>query len=84
MARVLAMARVLGSYRISEIRSSMTAISIASDVSPSPSGRPRRDGPYSGELVRDHWLIPALETTVRDGGTVVVDLDGAYGYPSFF
>lgn len=55
-------------------------IIIAKEFSPFPGGRRRADGPYSGEAFRDDVLKPAL----RNGGFVVLDLDGVAGLPSSF
>lgn len=57
-----------------------TTISIANDFSPFPSGRRRRDGPFSGEAFREDILKPA----VKKNDVVVIDLDGVAGLPSSF
>jgi hypothetical protein len=57
-----------------------TTINIASQFSRTPGGRYYTDGPASGEQFREERLIPALQKS----GTVVVELDGARGYPSSF
>ena len=58
----------------------MIKIKVVEDFSPSPGGRFRRDGPFSGEQFREDVLRPALIT----GEEVTIDLDGAFGYPSSF
>lgn len=55
-------------------------ISVAQDFSPSPAGRFRSDGPFSGEAFREDFFIPALKGSEQ----VVIDLDGTSGYGSSF
>ena len=55
-------------------------VRIAEDYTPYLGGRLKRDGPGSGEEFRDNYLLPAL----REGLSVKVILDGAYGYPISF
>lgn len=55
-------------------------ITIATDFSDTPAGRYASDGPYSGESFREEMLIPAL----KEGKSVVVDLDGVLGFGSSF
>ncbi|MDI9334425.1 MAG: STAS-like domain-containing protein [Cytophagales bacterium] len=55
-------------------------ISIAKDFSPSPAGRNRRDGPYTGEGFREDFLIPKLKSS----DLLHIDLDGTSGYGSSF
>lgn len=59
---------------------SITKIKIVEDFSPSPGGRFRKDGPFSGEQFREDILCPALENFEK----IQVELDGAFGYPSSF
>jgi hypothetical protein len=56
------------------------ALRIADDFSETPFGRYKDDGPESGELFRDNYLIPALKTHSR----VRLILDGVEGLPSSF
>lgn len=58
----------------------MKTISLARDFTKFPAGRYKDDGPYSGELFREIYLAPALESDE----TIVIDLDGARGYGSSF
>lgn len=58
----------------------MKTISLARDFTKFPAGRYRDDGPYSGELFRDTYLIPALSSDEA----ITIDLDGARGYGSSF
>lgn len=55
-------------------------ISVAANFTPYPTGRYRKFGDGSGEEFRDDHLIPALNSF----GLVIVDLDGARGYPASF
>lgn len=56
-------------------------INIASQFSRYPAGRYKEDGPYSGEIFRDKFLIPNLQ---QPETRVVVQLDGARGLASSF
>ena len=56
-------------------------LSIARKFSEFPAGRNKGDGPYSGELFRENYLIPLL----KDPNIIIeVDLDGTLGYGSSF
>jgi STAS-like domain of unknown function (DUF4325) len=55
-------------------------ISVAQDFSPSPAGRYRSDGTFSGEAFREDLLVPAL----KESEQIVIDLDGTSGYGSSF
>jgi|SRR5579872_7627335 len=54
------------------------------DSAPSPGGRFRRDGPFSGEWFRDDILAPALREAIQRRDPVTVVLDGTSGYGSSF
>ncbi|WP_145132501.1 MULTISPECIES: STAS-like domain-containing protein [unclassified Pseudomonas] len=58
----------------------MRTISIANDFTKFPAGRFKDDGPFSGELFRERFLAPALNSDEQ----LVIDLDGARGYGSSF
>jgi len=58
----------------------MITIRVAQDFSRHPAGRTKSDGPFSGELFRQKFLVPAL----RAGERLLVILDGARGYGSSF
>lgn len=58
----------------------MKTISLARDFTKFPAGRYKEDGPYSGELFRETYLAPALESDEP----ISIDLDGARGYGSSF
>ncbi|MEQ1933893.1 MAG: STAS-like domain-containing protein [Fimbriimonadaceae bacterium] len=53
---------------------------IAKDFSETPAGRYPYDGKFSGERFREEFLVPNL----AEGHQLVVELDGARGYPSSF
>ena len=55
-------------------------INIAEDFSKFPGGRVRTDGPYSGEVFREDFLIPALNNNEK----VIIKIDGVMGYGSSF
>lgn len=61
----------------------MTTIKIATDFSDTPGARVRSDGPFSGEEFREDMLMPLFEDG-SDNGKILIDLDGAEGYPSSF
>jgi len=58
----------------------MHVIDIARDFSPTPGGRYRHDGVWSGEQFREDILLPALAQHEK----VVVDLDDAVGFTTSF
>lgn len=55
-------------------------VNIAKQFTRMPGGRYVRLGPFSGELFRNEFLLPHL----REGKTVIVELDGVRGYGSSF
>jgi len=57
-----------------------TTIKIVEDFHPLPAGRYVADGKGNGTTFRDDYLVPALEK----GENLIIDLDGAPGYPSSF
>jgi len=59
-------------------------ITIATDFSNRPGARYRKDGPNSGQQFLEDLLLPAFERAVEGGYCVLIDLDGAWGYPSSF
>lgn len=59
-------------------------ISIAKDFSPVPAGRTRKDGPKSGEVFREDFLLPKLRQAEKEGGIVEISLDGVEGLGSSF
>ncbi len=52
-----------------------------SDLTTTPGGRYKVNGPGSGEWFRDEYLIPCLE---RYGDQFILDLDGVMGYALFW
>lgn len=59
---------------------SVMNISIAKDFTPTPAGRYRTDGRFSGQAFREDKLFPALQAN----DMVVIDFDGVEGLPSSF
>lgn len=57
-----------------------SVINVARDFSRYPAGRYLEDGPASGQLFRDNFLIPAL----KEGRLLTIELDGTRGYGSSF
>lgn len=55
-------------------------INVARDFSKYPAGRYLEDGPASGQLFRDKFLIP----TLKESKTLTIELDGTRGYGSSF
>ncbi len=60
--------------------SSYFEINIAKDFSSFLKGKMRKDGPYSAEVFREDFLVPALKKFDQ----VTVDLNGVKGYPDGF
>lgn len=59
---------------------SIVTLNIAANFSREPAGRYRSDGPHSGEVFREDYLIPALKSS----SAVEVVFDGTEGYGSSF
>jgi hypothetical protein len=59
-------------------------IVIATDFSEAPGARYRADGPKSGEEFLDTLLRPRFLSAKEAQRTLLVDLDGAWGYASSF
>lgn len=59
-------------------------ISIANDYTKTPGGRHVNEGKYSGEDFRETVLRPAFNEFVQNGITLVINLDGGFGYGSSF
>jgi len=55
-------------------------IKVAAEYSPTPLGRYRKHGEYSGQRFREEFLIPALESHKK----FYIDFDGVAGLPSSF
>lgn len=55
-------------------------INIARDYTRFPGGRYPEDGPGNGTTFREKFLLPAMQS----GEAIIVELDGAAGYPSSF
>lgn len=63
---------------------SAIVLKVARDYSKSVGGRYASNGPFSGEDFRQHKLLPAYIEAIRMHQTLVVDLDGGFGYPTSF
>lgn len=66
------------------VREPEITIVVARDFSRYPGGRYKADGEFSGEAFREEKLLPALREAEAVDARVVVDIDGAAGYPSSF
>lgn len=55
-------------------------IKISKDYSKTPGGRFKSEGAYSGEDFRESILFPKYNEAKKAGDTLIVDLDGGYGY----
>ncbi len=55
-------------------------VNVSRDFSKYPAGRYIEDGPASGQLFRDKFLIPAL----KEAKELTIELDGTRGYGSSF
>lgn len=71
-------------FRTTAAAAMNTTIKIAESFSRYPGGRYREDGDFSGEEFRETVLVPALKDARAARHRVLVELDGAAGYPSSF
>jgi hypothetical protein len=62
----------------------MSRIDVGKDFSRTPGGRYINDGPDSGQLFRDRFLVPALRKSIEQNEKLTVILDGPRGYLSSF
>ncbi|MFI3138367.1 MAG: STAS-like domain-containing protein [Methylococcaceae bacterium] len=58
----------------------LKVIDIGKDFSRYPAGRYEADGPFSGELFRSRFLVPALDSKEQ----LTIELDSTAGYGSSF
>ena len=49
-----------------------------------PGARYIEDGPFSGELFREKYLIPYLKECKKSNQKLIIDLDDVYGYSTGF
>jgi hypothetical protein len=61
----------------------MNKIKISEEFSNIPGGRYKKDGANSGEEFREKCLKPKFDS-LKEGETLLIDFDGAYGYPTSF
>lgn len=59
-------------------------IVIARDFSPTPGGRWRELGPFSGQAFYEELLKPKFEEAVASNEKLHIDLDGVRSYPYSF
>lgn len=57
---------------------------IAKEFTTAPGPRRRDEGKHSGEEFREDYLLPRLRQAIKDGQTLVIDLDGTAGYGTSF
>lgn len=62
----------------------MKVISIAKEFSETPGPRARDEGDFSGDQFLEDVLRPAYVQAVKEGSTLIVDLDGTEGYATSF
>jgi hypothetical protein len=72
----------VGSVAVKE--GSVSKIEIGKDFSRTPGGRYINDGPFSGQLFRDRFLVPELRKAIDKGDKLTVVLDGPRGYLTSF
>lgn len=54
------------------------------DFTKTPGGRLRNYPTFSGEEFREDYLIPAIQESLDNGETLLIDLDGTYGFSYSF
>ena len=59
-------------------------ISIADDFSKTPGGRTIDSGDFSAELLLKELIIPQIEEAKKYNASVIIDLDGGFGYAASF
>ena len=59
-------------------------IVICRDFSETPNARYRAEGPDSGEELRESLLEPKYILARNSNQKLIINLDGAYGYPTSF
>lgn len=62
----------------------MIKVKISDDYTKTPGGRFEAEGSFSGEDFRNKLLEAKYQTAKQEGDTLVVDLDGGYGYATSF
>ena len=62
----------------------MKVISIGKEFSETPGPRARDEGDFSGDQFLEDVLRPAYVQAVKEGSTLIVDLDGTEGYATSF
>lgn len=59
-------------------------IVIARDFTDTPGARYITDGEFSGESFRNELLEPKFKEALEKNEKLIIDFDGAYGYPPSF
>lgn len=54
------------------------------DFTKTPRGRYRINNDFSAEEFRDDILIPSISKAISEDESVIINLDGTYGYPTLF
>jgi hypothetical protein len=62
----------------------MKVINIAKEFSDTPGPRARDEGDFSGDQFLEDVLRPAYVQALKEGSTLIVDLDGTEGYATSF
>lgn len=57
---------------------------ISKEYTDLPGGRYTYMGPHSGEDFRDSILVNLINNCIQTNETLIIDLDGSYGYPPSF
>ncbi|MGL5124074.1 MAG: STAS-like domain-containing protein [Fusobacteriaceae bacterium] len=57
---------------------------IAEEYTDLPGGRYVAMGPHSGEDFRDSVLVKLINNCIKNNDKLILDFDGAYGYPPSF
>ncbi len=59
-------------------------LKISKEYTETPGGRYIKEGEYSGEDFRNNYLKPKIEECLKTNETLIIDLDGGYGYSTGF
>lgn len=74
----------MGVTSIIKVMNKEIKIKISEDFTDTPGARDRIDGDFSGEVFLENLLLPKFEKAVSENCLLVIDLEGAWGYPSSF
>lgn len=62
----------------------MITLNIKNDFSETPGGRTTKEGPFSGELFRDEYLLPKYEEAVNTNTKLQINFDDCFGFGTSF